>query len=539
MKTTLRKIKQNSGIALIITVVILAVMAFYFVTYLIMAGGENNTVARSQEWNDALTVAEAGVEEGLALVNKYAYTGTGITNWSTTATADGWANVSTVTSGSVTYQAFNKTLTLPNNTGYYSVYVTNVFTNVSGNISYGSPTIFSIGTAKTASNPDISREIFVQTAAISESAGGVCAQAGLSEKGGIIVDSWDSSDPNHSIWPGGVYRQNYFNPLGTTFGIWSNSLSYVSNSFPSRTADVCVFTDSNVIDVVGNTKIAGYLQTGPNGSETMNGQSTVGDLNWCFGGGGSGLEPGHYQQNANMNFYSHLLPSPVDTNNGWMNWSNVPTFTSAGTNIIRLGGEWTYTNLMWTNIGGILATSINGSGFNIGGYVYHYVITNRVENTNWVYYEISDNPLSQSVFVDAQYVVLYLPNGLGYSGKSSFTVNNNADVQIWSGASISVSGQGVINNVGNYTHAFSIYDIAGDPISVKLTGNGAATGTYYLPSSSLQFSGGGSSGDFVGAVFCYSIDDVGGMNVHFDQSLKISLPPDQFIPTAWTEIAPN
>src|SRR5215469_2171626 len=134
MKTTIRKIKKNRGIALLITVVILAIMAFYFVTYLIMASGEHSTVARSQQWNDALTVAEAGVEEGLALVNKYAYTGTGVTNWSSTASGDGWSLGNTWTSnsslGTVTFQAYTKSLTLPNNTGSYNVQVVNISTDL-------------------------------------------------------------------------------------------------------------------------------------------------------------------------------------------------------------------------------------------------------------------------------------------------------------------------------------------------------------------------------------------------------------------------
>jgi len=267
----------------------------------------------------------------------------------------------------------------------------------------------------------------------------------------------------------------------------------------------------------------------------MSGNSTVGDLAWCFGptgtgGGSTGVEPGHYDEDANLNFHSKQLPIP--TNSWQTTWTNIPS--PANGSAIKIGGIWWFTNNVWTNIGGAYYTN-TGSGFNIRGVTYGLVITNRLQNTNYVYY--SANSLSQSLFVDAQYVVLYLTNGWSYSGQTTFTLNTNADIQVWTTGNISVSGQAVINNYGNYTHAFSIFDVAGHPISVSLTGNGAATGSYYLPSSTLGFSGGGNSGDFVGAVVCYTINDSGHMNIHFDQSLGgPTTTPDQFTPASWTEV---
>lgn len=194
---------------------------------------------------------------------------------------------------------------------------------------------------------------------------------------------------------------------------------------------------------------------------------------------------------------------------------------------------WIYTNFTWSCVGGRLYTN-TGSCYSIGGVTYPLVITNRLQNTNWVYY--SANQLNQNLFVDAQYIVLYLTNGWSYSGQDTFTLNTNADIQVWTTGDITTSGQAVINNFGNYTHAFSVYDVAGHPIFVTLSGKGAATGYHYLPSSNLAFSGGGSSGDFIGSVVCYNINDRGHMNIHFDQPLGITIPADQFIPSSWTEV---
>ncbi|HUE37073.1 MAG TPA: hypothetical protein VMO20_06755 [Candidatus Acidoferrum sp.] len=537
MKTNIENTKSNRGMALIITVILVAFAALYFITYLVLTANEYKAVARSQTWNDALTVAEAGMEEGLALVNKNAYDTVSVTNWWLTATNDGWANIANITAGSNTFQVFSISRTLPNASGSYSgsytVYVTNVIAN--GN-TFGIPTILSIGTVQNESVPTVSRSILVKTSAVSiTGSSGVIAQDGVTTSGGVTIDSWDSSSSLHSIWQSNyLYRANYFSS-GTPYGLWSNSLSFVSNSYPSRTAQVYVFTDTNFITMSGNATVAGYLETGPGGAETMSGNSTVGDLAWCFGptgtgGGSTGVEPGHYDEDANLNFHSKQLPIP--TNSWQTTWTNIPS--PANGSAIKIGGIWWFTNNVWTNIGGAYYTN-TGSGFNIRGVTYGLVITNRLQNTNYVYY--SANSLSQSLFVDAQYVVLYLTNGWSYSGQTTFTLNTNADIQVWTTGNISVSGQAVINNYGNYTHAFSIFDVAGHPISVSLTGNGAATGSYYLPSSTLGFSGGGNSGDFVGAVVCYTINDSGHMNIHFDQSLGgPTTTPDQFTPASWTEV---
>jgi hypothetical protein len=540
MKTSLLKTKRNRGIALLITVILVAFAALYFVTYLVLTANEYKNVARSQTWNDSLTVAEAGVEEGLALINKNAYDTVGVTNWWLTATSDGWSNLGTTTAGTNTFQVFSITRTLPNVSGgnysaSYTVYVTNV--TYSGG-AYSVPTILSIGTVQNESVPTVSRRIVVQTSAVSIGAsGGVIAQDGITDNGGVVVDSWDSSTNLHSFWQtNAVFRWNYFSS-GTKYGTWSNTLSYVSNSFPSRTAQVYVFTDSNVITLNGGITIAGYLQTGPNGTVQVGSQSSVGDLPWCFGAGGSGistpgLEPGHWQQDANRNFQSYPLPSFA---NSWQtNWLNVPT--PGNGSVIQIGGVWWYTNNVWTNMGGAYYTN-KGSGFSIGGVTYSTVITNRLQNTNWVYYSMGQ--LSQNLFVDAQYVVLYLTNGWSYGGSSVFTLNTNADIQVYTTGDVSATGNAVINNLGNYTHAFSIYDVAGHPIAVTLGGNAMATGNYYLPSSTFKFNGGGGSGDFVGSVVCYSINDNGHVNIHFDQSLGTPPTPDQFIATMWTEIAPD
>lgn len=358
--------------------------------------------------------------------------------------------------------------------------------------------------------------------------GGIITKDGFSDNGNVEIDSFDSSDPNHSIWhTNAVYRFNYFSPA-INYGIWSNTLSFVSNSFPSRTANATVFTDSNVLQLVGGIEIAGYLETGPNGYVSIGSQSSIGDLAWCFGPSGTsgetGIEPGHWIQNANRNFSSYPLPAFLNTwqSNKWLPVSAPPS----GWNI-KIGGIWWYTNNYWTNIGGAYYTN-TGTGFTINGITYPLVITNKLQNTNFVYYSMGQ--LTQNLFVDAQYVVLYLTNGWNYSAAQVFTLNTNADIVIYSSGNVRATGNATINNLGNYARAFNVSDVAGYPISVLLGGNALATGNYYLPSSSLTLAGGGSSGDFVASIVCGTFIDGGHVNIHFDSTLGGPLPPSIILP---------
>ncbi|HTL72722.1 MAG TPA: hypothetical protein VL863_05415, partial [bacterium] len=83
--------KKNQGGALLVTVIVVAgIAAITIISYLRLVQSEYTTVARSQTWSGAMALAEAGVEDALAMLNKYAGTPTSLTNWANTATSDGW-----------------------------------------------------------------------------------------------------------------------------------------------------------------------------------------------------------------------------------------------------------------------------------------------------------------------------------------------------------------------------------------------------------------------------------------------------------------
>ena len=109
------KSRKNQGIALLaVCIAMVLVTAVALGSYLTLVEYENAIAARSQAWNEAMVVAEAGIEEGMSLVNMYAGSGASLTGWPSSATADGW------TQNGSTY-----TLTRYIGTAHYTVIVTN------------------------------------------------------------------------------------------------------------------------------------------------------------------------------------------------------------------------------------------------------------------------------------------------------------------------------------------------------------------------------------------------------------------------------
>src|SRR5690348_15795583 len=109
----LRVSKKSHGGALLAIMIFAIIVAGLLSGYLIMVSKENIMVQRSQTWNNAMSLAEAGVEEAMAAINKPVGIPGGVTNWYTTAKADGWStnSQSTYTNLSWTYNGQAQTWT--------------------------------------------------------------------------------------------------------------------------------------------------------------------------------------------------------------------------------------------------------------------------------------------------------------------------------------------------------------------------------------------------------------------------------------------
>ncbi|MDB6068323.1 MAG: hypothetical protein JWR26_4531 [Pedosphaera sp.] len=266
MKTRIHPKAGNTGSVLLVTLGISLVIGVTLASYLLLVMAENKSMARSQTWNTSIVVAEAGVEDALAFLNKFVGS-PNLTNWPSTAVADKWS-----ASGNV----YSTTRYLdPLHTTYYTVNITNI---------NNAPVILSTGYAPGSANTTVSRTILVQTSTGSLFNYCMAALGAIDLKGnGIATDSFDSTDTRYST-------NGYYTPL-------------------LHKAGGDVVTDDTITNSplsVGNANIAGHISTGPNGSISIGPNGTVGDLPWVASS--FGIEPGWSANDLNVLFKDAVEP---------------------------------------------------------------------------------------------------------------------------------------------------------------------------------------------------------------------------------------
>jgi hypothetical protein len=416
--------------------------------------------------------------------------------------------------------------------GSYVVYINSSLSSTNG------PEIYSIGCANwnqgqtTATNAV--RKVYIQTTAFSQLGNdGLIAYSLTFNGNNVTIDSFDSSTSAHSIWHSNLWWH------GMNYGTWTNTLSYNSNAVPSRTANVHVAAETNFISV-GNANIYGFIDTSPGGTYNIKNQGSVGDLDWVHNGN-SGLQSGHFKDDMNQTYSSGSAPSSFSNAYQLNNWLRVATGAAATTNIIKIGGVWTNIAGTWVDQGGILYSNKNNAGWVLPGgdgnnYTYTSVITNRPLDTNGIsipnniYYAMGSIG-SGNLFVDAQYAILYVTNGID---SPVLTINTNADVYIYSQSDVTFGN--TVNSTA-LARACTISDIVGHPITVTASGNASGVSKILVPASTLKFNGGGNNTyDIIGEIIGNDVTFDGHFNLHYDESLRSSSPSSQFIATVWKEV---
>src|SRR5258708_21897114 len=249
------------------------------VAYLSLLSSQNHAVTRSQAWNSAMPLIEAGLEDGLTQLN---------THGAKDLACDGWT-----LSGGVYWM--NRTM---GDSTYY-VTISNWVANLPGNVPVGEsrayvPMPVVVASAEnwmfaTVSVPDATRNYIgrgVRVTAVRDYlfTKAMVAKGQIDMKGNnVTTDSFNSSDPNFS----------------------TNGLYYA----PWHEAHGDVATDSQLTNSlnVGNANIFGKISTGPNGTASIGNNGSVGDLAW-HAAGNSGAEPSFSANDMNVTLPNVQLP---------------------------------------------------------------------------------------------------------------------------------------------------------------------------------------------------------------------------------------
>src|ERR1043166_3725496 len=257
MKIPAHTSKLSQGSVLIVTLSLTTILAVMIGSYLCLLRTQYLSVARAQNWNNALAVAEAGVEEAMAHLNS------GVTV----------ANLATNTWVSLGSGTVSKTNFLGTSYSGITIQIPPAVTN---------PYPVIIATAYVPgpiSGPTLTRKVQITTRPKTVGIGGGIIVKGTITPGGskVVIDSFDSSNTNYST--GGLYDPNKAKANANL-----TSISSVSNAMTISEMQVygTVHTVYGVQPILDTSK---------------QGTGSIGDANWV-NGGNLGVQSGHAAQDA-------------------------------------------------------------------------------------------------------------------------------------------------------------------------------------------------------------------------------------------------
>jgi len=267
MKIHRKKTPVDRGSALTVTLLTCMIIGAVLVACLSLNGTQQSLVCRSQNWNQAIVVAEGGVEEAMALLNS------GVQ-------APNFAVFPWTSAGGGVFKNDTNRPASKFGTSYYQVFITNGFVGTN-------PVIISKGYVPgPVSSRALSRTIRIQTR----------PRATFPVKGPMIVKQTFNSNGNN------VGTDSF----DSTIGPYDPATAGGNGDVVSLT------TNANSI-VIGNGKLKGNVRTPPGGIQgvtaTIGSNGSVGDDAWVDGGS-TGFQSGHFKNDfTGSDFADATLPN--------------------------------------------------------------------------------------------------------------------------------------------------------------------------------------------------------------------------------------
>jgi len=467
---------------LMVSLLVAAIIGATLASYLVMTQNQNVSIFRSQVWNSSMAVTEAGVEDAMQLINRFAGSvGDDLTTWTNYSSGDGWDT----SAGSGIYHVKRHI-----GDASYDVWVTNTYNtslhlytpdisaiaNLPWTFQYASASqpMFAQAGLPASAFP-LARRVAVQTKKDPLFVVAMAATGTIDIKGNNLdTDSFDSGDPN--------YSNNGLYPVGQISKTKANG-------------DIC--TDSTLTDTlnIGNANIKGSVKTGP-GINTIEigANGSVGDRAWVEGGN-LGIQTGHSATDFNVLFPDVVLPDTT-----WL-------------------------------------TPVSGN-YNVDGTNYQYAF---LQPGNWDYNLPANPPFKDNVYVGTNVNLRLKINFDINTSKIIFRLANstNTFLQIFTDHNFSLSGQANIDNPSGHAQQFYLYGLP-TCTSITLGGNGAFYGGIYAPEAAFNLSGGGSDAlDFIGSSVTKTVVLNGHYNFHYDENLRSIDPSRGLHPTTWQGVSAN
>jgi hypothetical protein len=434
---------------LLVTLLTAWVIGVSLVSYLTLVANQNRSTYHSLTWNTCVPVMEAGVEEAMTQLHYNSITNLAANNW--ILAADGLYHKQRPTGvGGSYYEVAIQPVDPPVifSSGY-SAAPANTGQPMGGSSAFG----MILGTVS-GSPAMVNRRVRVTTQRQYAGTGGLVAIDSIQFDGNAYLDSFNSADTNYS-----------------TIGVYD----------PTKRKDKAMaLTNSKSAGAIklASSMIYGSATTGPGGSVNVSG-GTIGDAAWVASQ--SGLQAGHYEDDANVQFDDVSAPF---------------TFGSG-----------------LTPIAGI-----------VGGTNYAYVIDGAIQQNFNLPSATVDDAHPMIVMGNA---TLYIDGNLVVSGSGFIGLDVGASLKLYVGGTVDIGGAGIINGT-SMAKNLSIYGLK-TCTTFNYTGTSPFTATVYAPNAAFTFSG--TEGAF-GAFSANTITIGSGAHVAFDESLNST---GEYVVASWIE----
>ena len=253
---------------LVMVLVVVTICAIALMSYLQLVNAQNRTVSRSQGWNAAVPVTEAGVEEALAHLNANADNGLNVDGWTKIGTYYRMERSVGDSYYVVTITITNTILPIIESRGFCRMPL--LVQNNSG------PFFLAMPQGYTSPRQGyVGRGVRIKTRRNGSLTKAMLSKGKIDIGGAVNVDSFNSCDPTMST--GGQYDAT---KAGDGGDIASNGQLVKE------------------ISASGNVKIKGHVSTGPGGTTGIDGSVSVGNAAWVDGGN-TGVQTGWFRDDMN------------------------------------------------------------------------------------------------------------------------------------------------------------------------------------------------------------------------------------------------
>jgi len=275
MKMKLLLKRKQWASTLLTTLFICSLLGLSTMGYLALVEYQNRLSSRSQSWNLAIALVEAGVEEGLQHLN---------TNWKN-LNSENWVLVEPIDPFHPRVQ-LQRTLS----TGTYTVTVD------AADISY--PSVECTATVNLAPLALGRASSFfaamgmngAHTLTVSRAVKVYCYKGGLFPDGIVTKDGFDMNGNNVTV--------DSFRSCDAGYGGFATAPRYSKGN---------VATNGKLISV-GNANIYGHAATGHDGTVGVGNNGVIGDKDWLTAHPGQNVQPGYVTDSSNFTFPDTTAP---------------------------------------------------------------------------------------------------------------------------------------------------------------------------------------------------------------------------------------